>query len=507
MRHLLLAAAIAFAAILATPAAAQPASSATLHIALREDPDMLDPSLARTVMGRIVFAGLCDKLFDINEKLQIIPQLATGHEWADSRTLVIHLRNGVLFQDGTALDAAAVKYSLERHLTMPGSSRRGEIISMDHVEVIDPTTVRIVLKNPSAPFLSQLTDRAGMIVSPKAAAAAGKDFALHPVCAGPFSFTERVAQDRIVLDRFEKYWNAPAIHFGRVIYQPIVNSATRLANLQAGAVDLAEYIVPSDVDAVKHDPKLQLFLSDALGYWDIDINVGHGARASSPIGQDVRVRQALSLAIDRTALIQVVYNGMYTPIGQGVAPSSPFYAPDVPAPAHDVEKARALLKATGLKLPVPVDLMLANNSDVQQVGEVIQAMAAEVGFDIKLNTMEFASTLAVADRGDFQAYLSGWSGRTDPDGNLWSFLHSNEPNNYPGYASRAMDDDLEQGRLVSDLAERQKIYADIARRTATDLPVIYLYVPRNIAAMSTKLTGFVPVPDGLIRLQGLSLRP
>ncbi len=166
-----------------------------------------------------------------------------------------------------------------------------------------------------------------------------------------------------------------------------------------------------------------------------------------------------------------------------------------------------MLKATGLKLPVPVELILANNSDVQQVGEVIQAMAAEAGFEIKLNTMEFASSLAVADRGDFQTYLTGWSGRTDPDGNLWSFLHSNEPNNYSGYSSMEVDSDLEQARLVSDLAERRKYYADIARRVAADLPVIYLYVPRNIAAMSTRISGFVPVPDGLIRLQGLSARP
>ena len=182
--------------------AAQPLAGQTLHIGLREDPDILDPTLARSYVGRIAFAGLCDKLFDIDEKLQIVPQLALGYEWTDPKTLVIHLRPNVTFHDGEVFDADAVKFGLERHLTLPGSYRRSEISVIDHIEVIDPMTVRLVLKSPSAPLLAILTDRSGMIVAPKAAQEAGKDFGLHPVCNGPFKFTERVAQDRIVLDRY-----------------------------------------------------------------------------------------------------------------------------------------------------------------------------------------------------------------------------------------------------------------------------------------------------------------
>src|SRR5882757_455110 len=158
MRRHLAIATLATLPVLPSPSFAQPAPTQTLHIGLREDADMLDPTLARTYVGRIVFAGLCDKLFDINEKLEIVPQLATGYEWVDSKTLVMHLRTGVKFHDGTAMDAAAVKYSLERHLTMEGSSRRGEVASMDHIDIVDPATLRIVLKAPSAPFIAQLTD-------------------------------------------------------------------------------------------------------------------------------------------------------------------------------------------------------------------------------------------------------------------------------------------------------------------------------------------------------------
>ena len=322
MRRLLLLAACAAASCFANLPPANAQSGGTLHIALRQDADILDPTLSRSYVGRIVYAGLCDKLFDINPQLEIVPQLATSYEWTDPKNLVIHLRDGVLFQDGTKMDAAAVQYSLMRHLTMKGSFRTSEINAMDHVDVVDPLTVRIVLKNPSSPFLAQLADRAGMILSPKAAEAEGKDFGLHPVCAGPFRFVERVAQDRIVLDRFPQYWNAAAIHFDRVIYQPIVDSSVRLANLQTGTIDLSEQILPSDVDTVRKDPKLRLVVTDGLGYTGIDINVGRSDKSKNPLGENALVRRAFELSLDRQALIQVVYNGMYTPTAQAVPQAS-----------------------------------------------------------------------------------------------------------------------------------------------------------------------------------------
>ena len=298
MRRILLAAACLGVTALSTPA---PAFSQTLRIALRQDLDVMDPTTATTYVGRIVFAGLCDKLFDIDAKLNIVPQLATGYEWADDKTLVIHLRPGVKFQNGEVLDAAAVKYSLERHLTMQGSYRKSEVSSIDHVEVVDPATVRIVLKAPSGAFLAQLTDRSGMILPPKATESAGKDFGAHPVCSGPFKFAERVPQDHITLERFPDYWDAKDVHFDKVVYQVLVDPSVRLANLRAGTIDLAEYVAPTDAAAVKQDPKLRLVLSDALGYFGITNNLANGARADNPYGQKALVRQALDLAIDRTA--------------------------------------------------------------------------------------------------------------------------------------------------------------------------------------------------------------
>ncbi len=161
------------------------------------------------------------------------------------------------FQDGEKLNADAVKYKLTRDLTIKGSMRRGEVSSIDSIDVIDPLTVQLNLKTPASQLLAQLTDRAGIMISPKAGEAAGDKFGLHPVCAGPFSFDSRVAQDRIVLKRFPGYWDAKDIHFDQVVYLPNPNSSVRLANLQAGALDLVEYILPTDVPAVQKDPEAE----------------------------------------------------------------------------------------------------------------------------------------------------------------------------------------------------------------------------------------------------------
>jgi peptide/nickel transport system substrate-binding protein len=476
-----------------------------LHVGLREDPDLLDPTLGSSYVGRIVFAGLCDKLFDIDARLNIVPVLATGYEWKDPTHLVVHIRDGVQFQDGEKLNADAVKYKLIRDLTAKGSMRRGEISSIDSIDVIDPLTVQLNLKAPSAPLLAQLTDRAGIMISPKATEAAGDKFGLHPVCAGPFSFDSRVAQDRIVLKRFPGYWDAKSIHFDEVVYLPNPNSSVRLANLQAGALDIVEYILPTDVPAVQKDPRLKTAIDDSLAYTGITVNTNNGSAQETTLGKNALVREAFELALDRTALNQVVYSGMYTPTVEANPPSSPFFFKDLKIPARDVAKAKALLQQAGVPTPVPVTLTITNGSDIQQAGEVIQSMASEAGFDVKIKEMEFASSLQAAYAGDFQAYLIGWSGRSDPDGNMWQMLHTGGTFNYGHYSNADVDKALDDARTVAGVDQRRAYYAKVWEQERKDLPLIYLWTTKNIVGMKKTLTGFQQVPDGLIRLQGVTM--
>jgi len=492
---------------LALAAIAVTAHAQTLRIGLAEDPDILDPTLARTFVGRIVFAGLCDKLLDLDEKLNIVPQLATSYEWSsDNKALTMKLRSGVTFHDGEKFDAAAVKYNLERHKNMPGSNRRGELAPVSSVDVVDPSTVRINLSAPFAPLLAVLTDRAGMMVSPKAAQGAGEKFGAHPVCSGPFRFGERVAQDRITLERYDNYWNKAAIHFQRVVYLPIVDATVRLANLRSGQLDFIERLAPSDVPVLKNDSRFRIARIVEIGYQGITINTGKSELAQkNPLGKDPRVREAFELSLDRDAIVKVAMEGEAQPGNQWVAPSNRYYAKNAPIPKRNVARAKELLKEAGVANP-SFTLMTPTTSDAQRVAQVVQAMAKEAGFDVKIQSTEFATSLNLADKGQFEAYVLAWSGRADPDGNLHTFIACKGPLNTSGYCVPEVDDAIEKARTTLDPAQRAKYYDVVAAHVAKDRPIIYLYHRNWLWAHSAKLTGLHTIPDGLVRLQGLQMK-
>src|SRR5262249_50569903 len=271
-------------------------------------------------------------------------------------------------------------------------------------------------------------DRAGMIVSPKAASAAGDKFGLMPVCAGPFKFVERVQQDRIVLERVAGYWDAGNVHIDRVIFRPIVDSTVRLANLKSGSLDLIERALATDIKDIKADPKLQLATVPELGYQGITLNVGKSDAAKTSFA-DPRVRAAFAASIDRQAITDVVFNGEFVPGNQWVSPRSPYYQESLPVPARDISKAKNLLAEAGVKTPLTIDLMVPNNPEVRQVAEVIQAMAGEAGFDLKIRVTEFATSLKESEEGRYQAYLLHLSRRIHPDGNAYSFFKTGAPEN------------------------------------------------------------------------------
>jgi peptide/nickel transport system substrate-binding protein len=496
------------AAALALSFAGTALAQSTLRIGLAEDPDVLDPTMARTYVGRIVFASICDKLFDIDDKLAIVPQLALGQETsADGKTVTIKLRPGVKFHDGEPFDAEAAKFSLDRHLSAQGSFRRAEISQIDKVDVVDPSTIRLSLKTPFAPLMAQLTDRAGMMVSPKAAKALGDKFGTAPVCAGPYKFVERVAQDRIVVERFADYWDKGRVTIDRIVYRPIQDSTVRLANLKSGQLDLLERLLATDVAEVRKDSRLRLATGTELGYQGITMNVANGEKANGPLGKDVRVRRALELAIDRDAINQVVFNGLQTVNNQWVSPTNPYYQPKFPTPKRDLARARALIKEAGVATPIVLDFMVPNNPENRAVAEVMQSMAAEAGFDLKLRVTEFATSLNEAEKGNFQLYMLAWSGRTDPDGNIYSFASCKGPLNYGKYCDAGLDGLLEKARSVTATAERKAIYEQAAAKWINEGSVLYLYHRALLFAHGTKLEGFKVMPDGLIRVTDLKLKP
>jgi peptide/nickel transport system substrate-binding protein len=494
-------------ALVACLAAGMPASASQLRIALAEDPDALDPAQGVSFVGRVVFTGLCDKLVDIDKSLAYVPQLATEWAWsADNLALTMKLRQGVVFHDGTPFDAAAVKANIERYKNAPESKRKAELKQVSAVETPAPDTVRFVLSEPYAPLLGILSDRAGMMVSPKAIAEAGDKLSANLVCSGPYRFVERVAQDHITLDRFDRYWNAEAIKIDRVTYLAVPDQSVRLANLRAGGLELAERVAATDLATIRGDARLKLVESPSLAYYSILINTAAGEASKNPLGESAKVREAFEASLDREALNQVVFNGEYIPSNQPVAPGSTYYAKAFPVPSRDIAKAKRLLAEAGNPHP-SFTLLAATGTTDQQVAQVVQQMAAEAGFDAKLATTEANTMVQAATKGDFQATLVIWSGRPDPDGNISIWIACDGFLNWGKYCDKEVDALLAKARRTTVTGERQELYAAAAARYLAARSNIFLYHMKWLWGVSAKLDGFAPAPDGLIRLQGMSLRP
>jgi peptide/nickel transport system substrate-binding protein len=391
-------------------------------------------------------------------------------------------------------------------MTMQGSFRRPELAAVDKVEVVDPLTVRLLLKAPFSPLIAQLTDRAGMILSPKAIKEAGDKFGLKPVCAGAFKFVERVQQDRIVLEKFPDYWNAANIHVDRVVFRPVVESTVRLANLKSGSLEMIERALATDLPEIRADAKLKVATVPELGYQGVTVNVGNGDAAKTAFGKDPRIIQAFSLSLDRDAITKVAFNGEFLPGNQWVSPKNPYYQSKFPVPKRDVAKAKELLKAAGVTAPLTVDFMVPNNPESRQVAEIIQAMAGEAGFDMKIRVTEFATSLKEAEQGRFQAFFLAWSGRVDPDGNAYIFHKTKAPQNNSGYSNSDVDKWLDEARTKSSLAERKAVYEKLAEKLLSEGGIVYLYHRLMIIAHTSRLDGYKQMPDGLIRLTGARLK-
>ena len=488
-------------------ALAAPAQAAgVLRYGLEFDPDVLDPARAGSYTDRIVFASMCDQLLDVDQKLDFMPQLATAWEWsADNLSLVLHLRSGVHFHDGEMLDAAAVQANFRRNQEEPESQRRTELKPLLGVDAIDPLTVRLRLSAPYAPLLSLLANRPGMMLSPRTLNLGADAIAGHPVCAGPFRFVQRVAQDRIVLERFPDYWNAGAIGPDRIVFQPIPDSTVRLVNLQSGALDIVNRTAPSDVDAVRANSRLRLVSSPSIGFQLISFNLAHGPQSDTPLGRDRRVREAFEKSIDRAVLNQVVMDGQYVPSNQTEPPGTRYWDPDYPVPPRDLEGAKALLREAGLA-HVGFTLLVGNDPVNGQIGQVLQSMAAEAGIDVTLRQMESVAQYAADRAGDYQASMSIWSGRPDPDGNASVWAKCDGFLNWGEYCYKDLDALFVRGASITDPAGRVPVYRAITDILQRDRSHIVLFHYRWLWSMSTRVEGFRPMPDGITRPAGLRLR-
>src|SRR5215210_1012115 len=363
----------------------------TLTMALDVDPDVLDPTLARTFVGRMVFAHMCEKLYDLNARLQIVPQLAVAlpRFSANKQTVTIRLRRGIKFNDGTAFNAAAVKKSLDRHKTLPRSTRASELAPVTSVTTSGNYTVVLHLDSRYSPITAQLADRAGMIMSPKQLDALGDRFGTNPVCVGPFMFKERVAGDHITVTKSPYYYAKKKVHLAQITWKILTDPTARTQNLRAGGAQVEEALQPTDIATVKRDRSLRIIKSTSIGYQGITINIGNKnglGKQYTNVGTDIArsagLRRAFSLALDRKLINKLVFGGTVAPDCFPWSPASPWYAATKGLPCYktaQVKAAQRLVNSTGVQKPIDVKLMLGTDPIAGGLGAVIQSHVAKVG--------------------------------------------------------------------------------------------------------------------------------
>jgi peptide/nickel transport system substrate-binding protein len=481
-----------------------------LRAGLDADPPNLDPHRSTAAVDRQVFQNLYDKLVDTDDALAVVPMLAAS--WAvsaDGRTVTFKLRQGVKFQDGTPFNAEAVKFNFDR-MQDPKfpSARRSEVSPVQKVTVVDPNTVSLSLDKPYSPLLYVLTDRAGMMVSPAEAQKAGTNFALHPVGTGPFRFVEKVPQDHITLERNPDYWVKDEPLLDRIIYRSITDDNARVANVKSGDLDIINFVPLPQVkqlaqESARPGVRYKLLEHGAFSWQGIWLNV------TKPPFDNKALRQALSAAVDRNAIANVVLQGAAYPAYSFFPNGTPAYDSAWKIPPRSVPLAKEKLQAAGRASGFEFTLLIVPGQVAQALGQAVQSMAAEAGIQVKLQIVEFGTMLDETDHLQHQAALLGWSGRPDPDFDVYPFVTQSGIGSFndAGYTNPRVQTLLDAARLLSDMTQRRRAYSEVTQILADDTPYVWLYFPKEYKLVSTRLHGYVHVPDGMMRFRTVWLAP
>jgi peptide/nickel transport system substrate-binding protein len=477
---------------------AAPKMGGTLNIALSADPTTYDPSFSTAFYDRQPYQNIYDKLVDTDPSGKIVPMLA--EKWSvsdDKKTYTFNLRKGVKFHDGTDFNAEAVKFTFERNMDS-NSSRKTEMSVVNKVTVTDPYTVQVELKKPFSPFLSSLTDRSGMIVSPDAVKKFGKDYATHPVGTGPFIFKESIIGSSIVLVKNPNYWKPGLPKLDQVVYKIFPDANVSLVNLKSGEVDISTTFPTKEITNMKNDPKIGVINEAGQGFVGLHVNM------TKPPFNKAELRQAVDLLIDRDAIVKVILNGTGLPAHSPFVPSQFAYGDSDKAPKPDMEKAKALLKAAGVPDGFSFTLKYTQDSSNQQLVQVIQNMLKPAGITVNLEPTDSAGNQDNLNKRNFVAILSTWSGRPDPDQNIYDYNRTGGVLNRSTYNNPEVDKLLDDARLEVDEGKRKAIYDRAMGIINVDLPYVFLYHPNNILGFSKSIQGFKYVSDGMVRAVELS---
>lgn len=479
--------------------AQQPKRGGTLTLALEADFPSLDPLRVTALVERQVGLAVMDPLFDIDEKGEVKPMLATGYEVLDGgKTYRITLREGVKFHDGTAFDADAVVFNLERSLDPKNACRcLANIDSIVGVKAIDAKTVEFKLNRPDAVLPAILSDAAGLMVSPTAVRADEKATAKKPVGTGPFVVKEWQQGHKIILERNPSYWVKDQPYLDRVVILPLANEESRQSGLLSGSIDVIQSPSPRFVRDAKRNKKLKVLTGAGLGTVFLKMNT------RNPPFDDVRVRRAMAFATDRALFTKAIYDNQYPVADSLIGPGMWAHSVVKNFPKYDPAQARKLLAEYGK--PVSFALGISTSPHNALAAQALQEMWKAVGINAEIKQIEQARFIRDALTHNFQMSLFRWAGRPDPDLNLYRAFHSKFANetssNYTQFTNSRMDELLERGRSTLDRSERQKIYDEASALLADEVPYLFLFYATFHTVMAAKVHPGPNIADGVLRLQ------
>lgn len=489
----------------APSAAGEPTRGGEVTLSAFEDADTLDPTFSGTAGTRLILINTCEKLYDLDAAGGLIPQLASAMPTVDGLKMTIPLREGVKFNDGTPMDAASVVTSLERHRTLEESRRAGELGSVASVAAEGTNAVVLTLSKPDSALTGALSDRAGMIMSPAKLDELGTDFGNFPVCVGPFSFVERVVGDHTTLERSEHYYDADTVYLDRIIYRPIADETVRTANLRSGDLQLLDRVATTDVAGLEGDSAYVVAKKVSNAYTSLYVNLanangitGEPGTVTNPLA-DPKLREAFDLALDREQINEIVYTGLQEPGCGPISPASPFYT-DPGCPTRDIEAAKKLVAESGVATPIKVRFNMQSTPVNTRLGELIQTQTAEAGFEVELIPLDNAAAFQKQNDGDFDLTLARWSGRVDPDANIYRFHHSTGSDNYGKLNDPEIDALLQAAREEYDPEARKGIYAQVVEKLLAQRHNLTFQHEVLYSAYTADLKGFEVYVDGMPRL-------
>ena len=481
------------------------ADPTVLVVANGADPVTFDIQATNDQATTRVAKQIYDTLIVQTNDLELVPGLATEWEEVEENLFEFKLREGVVFHNGEPFTASDVAYTLNRAVESPTIGHIVGSIDPATIEVVDDHTIRVGTSDTFGPFLTHLAHPAVGILNEKAVEEAGEDYGISEVVGtGPFKFVEWVAGTHVVAERFEDYWGDET-GVERIEFRTIADPSVRLIELESGSVDIAYDIAPSDLPAVEDNADLTLLNTPNLGAEYLGLNV----QSDTPL-QDVKVRQAISHAIDVDAIINTVYmnvgDHMAGPINELVFG----YNEDLTPTPYDVETAKELLAEAGYEDGFTLSLYVGdNNQERIRVSQVVAEALAEIGITVEVTQMEWGAFLDAAAVGEPDMFLLGWTTvTTDADYGLFPLFHSSsfgQAGNRTFYKNDRVDELLELGRFTSDQDERLEYYREAQELIVEDAPWIFLQTRENVTGYRNWVQGFEHHPTGSYFLDEVTL--